>query len=54
MSAQPSDPSAEEIEIAVQAHEQWVAAGRPGAQSHDDVMDELLAPSGGWNPASRA
>ena len=43
-----------EIEAAAQAHERWTAAGRPGAQSHDDVMNELLAPSGGWNPASRA
>lgn len=42
-----------EIEAASQAHERWVAAGRPGAQSHDDVMNELLAPSGGWNPPSR-
>lgn len=43
-----------EIEAAAQAHERWIAAGCPGAQSHDDVMSELLAPSGGWNPASRA
>jgi hypothetical protein len=43
-----------EIEAAVQAHERWLAAGCPGARSHDDVMNELLAPSGGWNPASRA
>jgi hypothetical protein len=40
-----------EIEAATQAHERWIAAGCPGAQSHDDVMNELLAPSGGWNPA---
>jgi hypothetical protein len=43
-----------EIEAAIQAHERWIAAGRPGARSHDDVMNELLAPSGGWNPASPA
>lgn len=43
-----------EFEAAIQAHERWVAAGCPGARSHDDVMDELLAPSGGWDRASRA
>jgi hypothetical protein len=43
-----------EIEASNQAHERWVAAGRPGARSHDDVMNELLAPSGGWTPPSRA
>jgi hypothetical protein len=43
-----------EIEAATQVHERRIAAGSPGAQSHDDVMSELLAPSGGWNPASRA
>jgi hypothetical protein len=43
-----------EIEAAAQAHERWIAAGCPGAQSHDDVMSELLTPSEGWNPASRA
>ena len=42
-----------EIEAADQAHERWVAAGRPGARSHDDVMGELLAPSGGWAPPAR-
>jgi hypothetical protein len=34
-------------------HRDWVARGRPGARSHDDVMNELLAPSGGWTPPSR-
>jgi hypothetical protein len=43
-----------EIEAASQAHERWIAAGCPGARSHDEVMNELLAPSGGWNPSSRA
>lgn len=42
-----------EIEAAAQARERRVAAGRPGARSHDDVMSELLAPSGGWTPPSR-
>jgi hypothetical protein len=50
--------SAEEIEEAKieavsQAHERWVAAGRPGARSHDEVMSKLLAPSGGWLPPAR-
>jgi hypothetical protein len=40
-------PSAEaleeaEIEAALAAHDEWVAAGCPGAQSHEDVMAELL------------
>ena len=43
-----------EIEAAIEAHERWVAADRPGERSHDDVMNELLAPSGGRKPASRA
>lgn len=28
----------------------WIARGRPGARSHADFMNELLAPSGGWVP----
>ena len=34
----------EEAEIAatLAAHDEWVAAGRPGARSHEDVMTELL------------
>jgi hypothetical protein len=36
-----------EIEAAIEAHERWVAAGRPGERSHDDVMAELLAPGCG-------
>jgi hypothetical protein len=42
-----------EIDAASQAHERWVVAGRPGARSHDEVMSELLAPSGGWTPPAR-
>jgi hypothetical protein len=33
---------AAEIEATVAAHDEWVAAGRLGARSHDDVMAELL------------
>ena len=43
-----------ETEAATQAHERWLAAGCPGSQSHADVMNELLAPSGGWSPAHPA
>jgi hypothetical protein len=39
-----------EITADTERHRAWVAAGRPGARSHDDVMSELLAPSGGWHP----
>ncbi len=43
-----------ETEAATQAHERWLAAGCPGSQSHADVMNELLAPSGGWSPVHSA
>jgi len=32
-----------EVESALAAHDAWVAAGRPGARRHDDVMAELLS-----------
>jgi hypothetical protein len=31
-----------EIESTLAAHRDWVAAGRPGAVSHDRAMEELL------------
>ena len=31
-----------EIEATLAAHREWVAAGRPGAVSHDEAMAELL------------
>lgn len=31
-----------EIEATLAAHDEWVAAGCPGARSHEDVMAELL------------
>jgi hypothetical protein len=31
-----------EIETTLAAHRDWVAAGRPGAVSHDRAMEELL------------
>jgi hypothetical protein len=32
-----------EIEITLATHRAWVAAGRPGAVSHDQALVELLA-----------
>jgi hypothetical protein len=32
-----------EADAALAAHDEWVAAGRPGARPHDDVMAELLS-----------
>lgn len=34
-----------EIESTLAAHREWVAAGRPGAVSHEEAMAELLAES---------
>jgi hypothetical protein len=31
-----------EIEAALAAHDEWVAAGCPGSRSHESVMAELL------------
>jgi hypothetical protein len=31
-----------EIEATLAAHDEWVAAGCPGAMSHEEVMAELL------------
>jgi len=31
-----------EIEATLTAHREWVAAGRPGAVSHEEAMAELL------------
>ncbi len=36
---------AAEIESTLAAHREWVAAGRPGAVSHELAMAELLAGS---------
>ena len=32
-----------EFEVTLAAHRDWVAAGRPGAVSHEQAMAELLA-----------
>ena len=31
-----------EVEATLAAHREWVAAGRPGAVSHEEAMAELL------------
>lgn len=31
-----------EVESTLDAHREWVAAGRPGAVSHEEAMAELL------------
>lgn len=40
--ASPEALEAAEITATLAAHDEWVAAGRPGARSHEDVMAELL------------
>jgi hypothetical protein len=49
MSAQPADGYAPhepfeeaEIEALLVAHDEWLAAGAPGARAHEDVARELL------------
>jgi hypothetical protein len=36
---------AAEIQTTLAAHREWVAAGRPGALSHEEAMAELLGES---------
>jgi hypothetical protein len=40
--ASPEALEEAEIEATLVAHDEWVAAGCPGARSHEDVMAELL------------
>lgn len=40
--ASAEDLDAAEADAILQRHREWVAAGRPGALSHDEVMAELL------------
>jgi hypothetical protein len=40
--ASPQALEEAEIEASLAAHDEWVAAGRPGARSHEDVMAELI------------
>jgi len=40
--ASAEDLDAAEADAILQRHRDWVAAGRPGARSHEEVMAELL------------
>ena len=40
--ATPEAREEADIEAALAAHDEWVAAGCPGARSHEEVMAELL------------
>ncbi len=40
--ASADDLDAAEADAVLQAHQEWVAAGRPGARTHEEVMAELL------------
>ena len=40
--ASPEALEEAEIEATITAHDTWVAAGCPGARSHEEVMAELL------------
>lgn len=40
--ASAEDLEAAEADAVLQAHHEWVAAGRPGAVSHEEAMAELL------------
>jgi hypothetical protein len=40
--ASPEALEEAEIEATIAAHDKWVAAGCPGARSHEEVMAELL------------
>jgi hypothetical protein len=43
--ASTEDLDAAEADAVLQSHQEWVAAGRPGARSHEEVMAELLGGS---------
>jgi hypothetical protein len=40
--ASAEDLEAAEADAVLQAHDEWVAAGRPGTMSHEEFMAELL------------
>ena len=44
--ASEGEMEAAEADAVLEAHREWVAAGRPGAVSHEEAMAELL----GGNP----
>jgi len=41
--ASAEDLEAAEADAVLEGHREWVAAGRPGAMSHEEFMAELLA-----------
>jgi hypothetical protein len=43
--ASPDELEAAEADAVLEAHREWVAAGRPGAVSHEEAMAELLGGS---------
>ena len=43
--ASADDLDAAEADAVLQAHDEWVAAGRPDAISHEEFMAELLGGS---------
>jgi len=43
--ASPDELEAAEADAVLEAHQEWVAAGRPGAVSHEEAMAELLGGS---------
>ena len=43
--APPDELEAAEADAVLEAHREWVAAGRPGAVSHEEAMAELLGGS---------
>jgi hypothetical protein len=45
MTASADDLDAAEADAVLQQHDEWVAAGRSGALSHEEVMAELLGGS---------
>jgi hypothetical protein len=40
--ASAEDLDAAEADVVLQSHREWVAAGRPGALSHEEAMAKLL------------
>jgi hypothetical protein len=52
--ATPEDIEEALFDAAIAEDRAWKAAGCPGGTiPHDEVMNELLKPSGGWHPPAR-
>jgi hypothetical protein len=43
--ATPEEIEDAEFDAAIEEHEAWEAAGRPGVKSHEEFMAELLGPN---------